>query len=215
MNKKSLWQILSLSAILGVIFYIIHVILGGILWKGYNHMTQTISELTGENAPDAAFLSKLTFAYGILLVIFSISLLMIFLQKKVHKLAILGSILLIVMEITSLIGYSLFPLNTELDMSSFQNMMHMVVTAVVVICTIGFGFFIGIGLLKTKGLKRIGIFVLVCAIIITVAGSLTPITMVNNIPIAGLFERINIFTLHICTIGLSISSFHGLKISNS
>lgn len=208
--KKSLWQILSISGFIGIIIYFAHVILGGILWDSYNPITQTISELTSGDAPNKEILSIFTAVYGVLLVIFSFSMYFIFKKFKVHKVAIIGSVLLIIMETSSFIGYNLFPLTSVTEMN-FQNAMHIVVTIVVVVCSIAAIFFVGIGLIKTDSYKRIGIFVLICAIIFTASGSLTPISMANNLRIAGLTERINIFTLQICLSVLSVSLFKSKK----
>lgn len=203
-KQKSVWQWLSISGIIGVIAYTFHVVVGGILWEGYNHITQTISELTGSEDPHANFLRIFTTIYGICLIIFSISLYFIFKQYQVHKASKIGAILLIIMEVTSFLGYGFFPLDTSKSMNSFQNTMHMVVTAIVVISTLGSFYCIAVGLIKTPGSKKTGIFILICAIIITVAGMMTPIMMANDILLAGLTERINIFTIHIATVALSL-----------
>ena len=83
---------------------------------------------------------------------------------------------------------------------------HLIVTVIVVLCTITCGFFIGIGLKKTP-LRKTGLFVFVCAMIMVVAGGMTPVSMANNLPIAGLVERINIFTLQIWIAVLSLRVF--------
>jgi hypothetical protein len=112
------------------------------------------------------------------------------------------------MEATSLIGYSLFPLNQQqgASLTDFQNIMHFIVTGVVVICTIGSGFCIGIGL-KKSGLKGIGLFIIICSIIITAFGAFTPISMGAGLPVSGLAERINIFSLQLWISVLSVWLF--------
>lgn len=207
MGKKSFWGILSLCGIIGVAFYTLHVVLGGFLWQGYSHMSQAISELTGEGAPNAQMLRTLTTVYGILMIIFSATVIINFKAMKVKKLAMTGAVLLIIMETVSLIGYGLFPMNEAQSVSSFQNIMHIVVTAVVVLCTICSGYFVGIGLRKTEGMKSIGTFILVCSIVITVFGAITPAAMANGWPFSGLTERINIFTLQIWLSVLSVYLF--------
>jgi hypothetical membrane protein len=207
MGKRSFWGILSLSGIIGVAFYTLHVVLGGLLWNGYSHISQAISELTGEGAPNAVMLRVLTTIYGVLMIVFSVTVIFNFKTIKAKKLAMAGAVLLVVMETVSLIGYGLFPMNQSESAGSFQNIMHIVVTAIVVLCTIGSGYFIGIGLWKTEGIKRIGIFIFVCSIIITIFGALTPIAMANSLPFSGLTERINIFTLQIWLSVLSVFLF--------
>lgn len=208
MKKKSIWQVLSLTGLLGVIAYTAHVVLGGILWKEYNPITQSISELTGNGAPNAALLSIFTTIYGILVVIFSVCVYINFKTMRVKRTALIGAVLLIIMEVTSLVGYSLFPLNQQQGVSlmDFQNIMHLAVTGVVVICTIGSGYFIGIGL-RRSGIKGIGLFIIICSIVITVFGAFTPISMGAGLPVSGLAERINIFSLQLWISVLSVYLF--------
>ncbi len=206
-QKKNIRQLLSLAGIIGAAAYAAHVVIGGILWEGYSHITQTISELTGSQASNADFLLIFTNIYGICMIVFSANLFLQVRQKRLHKAVWIGALLLMIMEITSFIGYSLFPLDTSGDLSGFQNIMHMAVTAVVVICTIGTGFFMGAGMRKTPEYKKLGSFILVCAIIITAFGAMTPAFMANNVPISGLTERINIFTLQICLSVISVTMF--------
>lgn len=200
--KKNIWQILSVCGALSALVYLAHVVVGGILLPEYNHMTQTISELTATGAPNASFLRVLTTIYGALAIVFSVSLFMWFRKTGFNKAAKTGAILLIIMEIVSLVGYGLFPLEggTEMDPA---NMGHLVVTGIVVLCTITCGFFISVGLKKTV-FKGTGIFIFVCAIIMVLSGGLTPVSMANNLPIAGLVERINIFTLQLWIFVLSL-----------
>lgn len=198
---------LGLSGAVGILLYFAHVFIGGALWQGYNPITQTISELTGSGAPNAGFLRVLTTAYGILVVIYSFCMYFIFKKWQLHKVARIGAILLIIMEVTSLVGYGLFPIDMSKSTASFQNLMHIVVTVVVVVATLGSVYCIAIGLKKSPGHKKLGVFILVCAVIITAAGLMTPVSMANTLPIAGLIERINIFTLQIWLFVSSIYLF--------
>jgi hypothetical protein len=205
--KSKLWDFLSLSGAVGVIFYIAHVVIGGFLWDGYSHVRQTISELTANGAPNADFLRVLTNVYGLLLVIFSIYMYVAMRKSMVHKAVIIGTIFFVVMQLSSFIGYSLFPLDLSAATSSFQNLMHIIVTIIVVICTIASSYCLGIGFFKSDKHKKIGFFILLCAVIITVSGILTPITMANNLGISGLTERINIFALQTWIFVLSLFLF--------
>jgi|AGTN01.2.fsa_nt_gi hypothetical protein len=85
------------------------------LWESYSHVTQTVSELTADGAPDAALLAAMEFA--------------------------------------SLVGYGLFPLRDGTEINP-ENLGHLVVTGVAVVCTIGSVICVGIGLMKTPALGR-------------------------------------------------------------
>lgn len=207
MRERRSKGLLQKAAILGAAsatVYVLHVVIGGILWDGYSHIEQTISELTGSGAPYAGELRILTVLYGVLALAFSVVVYMLFEKYNVHKTARLGSILLVLMHFTSLFGYALFPLEDNGAVLNTNNMMHLAVTAAIVILTIAAIFSIGIGLMKTKYFKAIGVFTLICGIVLVLSGAGTPFVLSNGIPIAGLVERINIFTLQLWIFVLSI-----------
>lgn len=212
LRQKSYWQIGALSGAISALIYIVHVIMGGILWDGYSHVRQTISELTGNGAPDAEMLRIFTIGYGILAVIFSVIVYVLFRKHQVNRIAQFGAILLLVMHTASLVGYGLFPLEQGGEVLTFGNFMHLAITAIVVITTVGALFAIGYGLWLTKNFRAIGLFTLSCAIVIVLAGVATPIVLNNEMPYAGLVERLIIFTLQLWTFVLSLYLYRLPKI---
>lgn len=206
-RQKSFWHVLALSGAAGAVLYITHVIMGGILWDGYSHVRQTISELTGNGAPDAEMLRIFTLGYGILAILFSVAVYVLFRKYKIVGIARFGAVLLLIMNTASLIGYTLFPLEQGGAVLTFGNFMHLAITAIVVIATVGALFAIGYGLWLTKDFRGIGLITLVCAIIIVLAGVATPIVLNNELPYAGLVERITIFTLQLWMFVLSVYLF--------
>ncbi|MBN1624412.1 MAG: DUF998 domain-containing protein [Clostridia bacterium] len=204
---RKLLRLVTLSGATGAVLYTAHVVIGGLLWDGYSHVRQTVSELTATGAPNAGFLRIFTVAYGFLSVIFAVCVYAIFKHNKEHRISILGAVFLLAMEVFSFVGYTLFPLNQGDSMANFQTIMHIVVTIVVVICTVASGYLIGLGLIKISRHRRIGFFILACAVIITVSGIITPMLMANNLPVSGLTERINIFSLQTWIFALSVYMF--------
>ena len=203
-QQKSYWQVAALSGALGALVYMAHIVMGGILWDGYSHVRQTISELTGNEAPDSEMLRIFTIAYGVLAAIFSAAVYILFRKYQVDGIARFGAILLLMMHIVSLIGYGLFPLEQGGKVLTFGNFMHLAITAVVVIATAGALLAIGYGLWLSKNFHGIGLFTLVCAIIVVLAGVATPIVLNNGLPYAGLVERVTIFTLQLWAFVLSL-----------
>lgn len=178
----------------GVLFYLAHTIIGRILWKEYNPITTDISSLTADGAPNAHLLSILTSIYGICMILFVIALL-IKSFKEYHSLLKTGYIILMIMQLTSMFGYTLFPLSGNETEMNFQNMMHIIVTVIVVFTTIASSFFISFGYLKQEKMRGLGKFALVMAILITVFGSLNPIGMSLRLNILGLTERLAIYSI--------------------
>jgi hypothetical protein len=207
MRERRSKGLLQRAAILGAAsaaVYVLHVVIGGLLWDGYSHIEQTISELTGTGAPNAGELRILTVLYGVLALAFSVVAYMLFEKYNVHKTARLGSILLVLMHFTSLFGYALFPLEDNGAVLNINNMMHLAITSAIVILTIAAIFSIGFGLLKTRYFKAMGVFTLICGIVLVISGIATPVVLSNGVPVAGLVERTNIFTLQLWVFVLSI-----------
>ncbi|WP_027630939.1 DUF998 domain-containing protein [Ruminiclostridium cellobioparum] len=181
---------------IGVIFYFTHIFLGQILWSEYNPVTMDISSLTAVGAPNAGLLRIFTLFYGIFTILFAIGLII----KAFRKYGILvktGYIVLFIMEFTSLLGYAMFPLTGDKTEMNFQNMMHIVVTAVVVFTTIASGYLLSIGYIRQDKLRGLGRFILVISILITLFGFSNPVGMGLKLDILGLTERMVIFSLQL------------------
>lgn len=186
----------------GVIFYFLHTILGNILWKEYNPITTDISSLTADGAPNAPLLKILGFIYGICMILMVIAL-VIKAFKKYHTMLRVGFVILLIMQLTSTIGYSLFPLAGDKTEMNFQNMMHIVVTVVVVFTTIASFFLVSLGYIKQENMKKLGRITLVFAILITVFGIFNPISFNLHLNVLGLTERLVVYTIQIFMFFLS------------
>jgi len=186
----------------GVLFYFAHTILGNILWAEYNPITMDISSLTADGAPNAELLKIFGFIYGICMLLFGTALIKKSFSEA-HNLVKIGYTIFMIMQLTSMIGYSLFPLGADKTEMSFQNMMHIIVTAVVVFTTIAFAFLVSFGYLKQEKTKMLGKVTLVMAILITMFGVLNPISISLQLNILGLTERLVIYTIQVLVFILS------------
>lgn len=115
----------------------------------------------------------------------------------------IGYIGLMIMQLTSTFGYSLFPLSGDKAVMNFQNAMHIIVTIIVVFTTIASSFLIAFGYLKQKNTEHLGKISLIMAILITIFGATVPISMNLKMNILGLTERLEIYTIQIFMIILS------------
>lgn len=186
----------------GVLFYFAHTILGNILWKEYNPITTDISSLTANGAPNADLLRIFGFIYGVCMVLMVLALIAKSFRQY-HSLLRIGTVVLMVMQLTSLFGYSLFPLTGEKTVMNFQNMMHIIVTVIVVFTTIASSFLIALGYLKQEKMTGLGKLGLGMAILITLFGMLNPISMGMGLNILGLTERLVIYSIQIFMFMLS------------
>ncbi len=178
----------------GVLFYFVHIVLGRILWTTYNPITSDISSLTADGAPNAQLLRVFTLLYGICMILFVVALIRKSF-KQYHSLLRTGYIILMIMQLTALFGYNLFPLSGDKTEMNFQNIMHIIVTIIVVFTTIASSFIISIGYLKQEKNIMLGKVTLVIAILITAFGALNPIGMGLQLNILGLTERLVIYTI--------------------
>ena len=178
----------------GAVAYLLHTIIGKILWTEYDPITMDISSLTAAGSPNRDLLMVFTTIYGIVTILFTIGMI-IKSFRKYHAITRMGWIVLLIMNAVSSFGYNLFPLSGDKTQMSFGNMMHIVVTVIVVLTTISAGYLLAIGYMKKEGMKRLGIFTLIMTIIITITGVTNPIGMANNLNILGLTERAVIYSL--------------------
>jgi hypothetical membrane protein len=135
MNQKRLNRLVLVIAVMAIISYFLHVILGILNYPGYNSLSQAVSDLTRDTAPSKGIARLFSNIYGVLSSLVAIGLMISFFKEK-KRLLKLGIYLLSIMYLVSAIGYALFPLSSSTDMSDIQNVMHMVVTIVVVLLTI-------------------------------------------------------------------------------
>jgi hypothetical protein len=179
---------------LGILIYLAHTLLGRMLWAEYNPVTMDISSLTAEGAPNAGFLRVLTTVYGLCMIAFATGM-MLKAFRKFGALVRAGSVTLLAMEVVSMFGYMLFPLSGDKTVLTFGNLMHIVVTVIVVLTTIACGFLLAAGYLKREKLTSLGRFTLVMAILITLTGMTTPIGMASGWNLLGVTERLSIYSL--------------------
>jgi hypothetical protein len=178
----------------GILFYLSHTLLGRILWAGYNPVTMDISSLTAEGAPNAGLLRVLTTIYGLCMIAFAGGMVSVAFRRH-GALVRAGSVTLLVMEVVSMFGYMLFPLSGDKMVMTFGNLMHIIVTIVVVLTTIASGFLLAAGYLKREKMRALGRFTLIMAILITLTGMTMPIGMATGLNLLGVTERMSIYSL--------------------
>lgn len=203
--KKTI-RLLLLTGIIAVAFYALHIIIGSIYYPGYNHLTQAISDLTGQDAPSQAIASIFSITYGILIVIFAFSVFLVF--KNDSTLRKTASIIFFFTMLISLVGYALFPLNNSLPPLAFSNLMHIVVTILVVIPTILMFILFGISFIHDKKLKVLGYFTYLCLFLMFIGSLLMGIGPSKYF---GIYERMNIYAIQSWYLFLSIILFINLK----
>lgn len=133
--KKPLIQKLGLIGIVSFLSYTAAVVFAPLAYPGYNWMAQAVSDLSAANAPSLALWNQLSALYNACEVV-CVTVVCIGIQGQKTKLLRTGIYLFAVMEWISAVGYRMFPLSDSGYAGAFQDVMHMVVTALVVLLSI-------------------------------------------------------------------------------
>ena len=133
--KKSLVQKLGLLGIVSFLSYTAAVVFAPLAYPGYNRMAQAVSDLSAANAPSLALWNQLSAIYNACEVVCA-TVVCIGIQGQKTKLLRTGIYLFAVMEWISAVGYRMFPLSSSGYAGTFQDVMHMIVTALAVLLSI-------------------------------------------------------------------------------
>lgn len=199
MKEKKLCKIFCLSGILGVVFYILHDVIGAMNYPGYNWMRQAVSDLTATDSPSYTIASGFSSVYGLMSIV--CCLFVCVLTMKRHKVTRVGIILFTIMNMTSAIGYSIFPLSGAGYDGSVQSFVHVyVITSAVVALSIISLILIAIGSFKDKK-KAIAVCALI-ALLLMFIGAVGS----QNVPqdYFGIVERFSTYSAVVFTAILGI-----------
>ena len=140
--KRTLVQKLGLLGLVSFFSYAAAVIFAPLAYPGYDWMAQAVSDLSAADAPSLALWNQLSAGYNACEVV------CIGIQGRNPKLLRTGVYLFAVMEWISAIGYRMFPLSSSGYAGAFQDVMHMAVTAAVVLLSI-----VSLAILIAAGVK--------------------------------------------------------------
>jgi hypothetical protein len=200
--KLSFSDVLMLSGMMAIVFYDMHVVIGGIKWKGYSHLQQPISDLTATGAPNRNLMLTLTTIYGLLALLFAVSFTL--LKSGEHSsLVFWGGVCFIILHLISAL-YPLFPQDLPGVKATMKGRMHILITALIVPFTILTPFLIGFGLISELQWESFGLYSIITGILILVFGGTTAIFYAKRLPYFGLVERLNIGTLQVWTFVFSL-----------
>ena len=133
--KKPLIQKLGLLGVVSFLSYTAAVVFAPLAYPGYSWMAQAVSDLSAANAPSLALWNQLSVLYNVCEVV-CVTVVCIGMQGQKTKLLRSGIYLFAIMEWISAVGYRMFPLSDSGYAGAFQDVMHMAVTALVVLLSI-------------------------------------------------------------------------------
>ena len=187
--KKTLLQRLGLLGVVSFLSYTAAVVFAPLAYPGYNWMAQAVSDLSAANAPSLALWNQLSALYNVCEVV-CVTVVCIGIQGRKTKLLRSGIYLFAVMEWISAVGYRIFPLSDSGYAGAFQDVMHMAVTALVVLLSVVSLVIIIVAGAKSKSCRSYG----VCAAV-ALAMMLVGAMGMKIVPAAyfGVVERFSVF----------------------
>lgn len=187
--KKSLLQNLGLLGIVSFLSYAAAVVFSPLSYPGYNWLAQAVSDLSAANAPSLALWNQLSALYNSCEVV-CVTVVCIGIKYNKNKLLKAGVYAFAVMEWVSAVGYRAFPLSDSGYAGTFQDIMHMVVTVIVVLLSIASLTTIIIAGLKDKTNRSYAICAAV-ALAMMLVGALGMKIVPSNY--FGVVERFSVF----------------------
>lgn len=133
--KKKFINYLGLLGVISLLSYTSAVIFSPLAYPGYNWLAQAVSDLSAADAPSLALWNQLTSLYNVCEVV-CVTVVCIGIQNNSNKLLKIGIYLFAIMEWISAVGYRMFPLSSSGYAGTFQDVMHMIITGLVVALSI-------------------------------------------------------------------------------
>ena len=187
--KKTLVQKLGLLGIVSFLSYTAAVIFAHLAYPGYDWMSQAVSDLSASDAPSLALWNQLTAFYNVCEVV-SATVVCIGIRGQKTKFLRTGVYLFAVMEWISAVGYRMFPLTSSGYAGEFRDVMHMVITAVVVILSIVSLVLIIISGVKNKTCRSYAVCAFIALMMMLVGAMGMKIVPENYF---GIVERFSVF----------------------
>ena len=195
---------LGICGLISLLSYTTMVLFSPLAYHGYDWMSIAVSDLSAEGAPSQALAGQLNALYGPcgIVSIMAVCVAVEFCKSKSFK---TGIFCFAAMEWISDVGYKMFPWVKDAANSHPQNVMHLIVTALVVIFSLAALILIIIGAGKEK-MKSIRIWAIIC-LAAMLLGPLGTALMPKSV--FGIFERFSTFSAVIFNAVLGIYLYTG------
>ena len=134
-KRKSLLNMCGLLGAVSLLSYAAAVVFSPLAYPGYDPLAQAVSDLSAANAPSLALWNRLSSLYNVCEVM-CVMMVCVGIAGVGTRLLRAGIYTFAAMEWISAVGYRSFPLSDSGYAGTFQDVMHMVVTALVVVLSI-------------------------------------------------------------------------------
>lgn len=179
---------LGIFGIISLLSYTAMVVFSPLAYPGYDRLSMAVSDLSAEGAPSQALAERLNALFGPCGIV-SVMAVCVAVRQCQPKTFRLGICFFAAMEWITVVGYKIFPLSQGEDMAAFQNIMHIVVTALVVLFSVVSLVLIAVGGRKTYASLSVWAVICFAAMMLGAIG-----TGVMPKAVFGLFERFSTFS---------------------
>ncbi len=208
--RRKLIQWLGLTGILALLSYTAAVVFSPRAFPEYNWIAQAVSDLSADSAPSRGLWNRLAAFYGVGSVVCA-TCAAIFVSERMisSRLFRVGIYLFAGMNWVSNVGYAMFPLaDSGKEIASFQEIMHMVVTILVVFLSIASLVCLIVNGFRDRRTKGIGVWAGV-ALLMMMAGSIG--SGIVPAEYFGVAERFSVFAAVGFNAVLGMYLFNGFK----
>ncbi|MGG5372102.1 DUF998 domain-containing protein [Enterococcus sp. AZ196] len=188
-KKRDLMQWLGLLGVIALLSYAAAVVFSPLAYPGYDWMAQAVSDLSADNAPSRIVWNQLSSLSGVGSVV-SITMMCVYIQGKLTRPLRVGIYLFAGMMWLSAVGYAMFPLTDSGFAGTLQDIMHVVVTILVIVLSIASLLLIIFNAVRSKKYRSLAVWGAI-ALFFMIAGSIG----VNAAPSQyfGIPERFSVF----------------------
>lgn len=182
-------RMFGILGVISLLSYTAMVVFSPLAYPGYDWLSMAVSDLGAEGAPSEQLASQLNALFGPCGLV-SIMFVCVGVTGCKSKVLKSGIYFFAAMEWVCNVGYNLFPWVKDAPASNPQNVMHLLVTVLVVVFSLASLALVAIGARKEE-MKSLGIWAIVCLVAMLI-GPLG--TSLLPKAVFGLFERFSTFS---------------------
>ena len=182
-------RMFGILGVISLLSYTAMVVFSPLAYPGYDWLSMAVSDLGAEGAPSEQLASQLNALFGPCGLV-SIMFVCVGVTGCKSKVLKSGIYFFAAMEWVCNVGYTLFPWVKDAPASNPQNVMHLLVTVLVVVFSLASLVLVAIGARKEE-MKSLGIWAIVCLVAMLI-GPLG--TSLLPKAVFGLFERFSTFS---------------------
>ena len=188
MNEK-LMRRLGWLGLVSLLSYAAAVVFSPLAYPGYDWLSQAVSDLSADSAPSRVLWNQLAALYAPCGVV-CVTLCCVSIKNHFNRTVRAGVYLFALMNWISTVGYAMFPLTQAGVSGRFQDVMHLIVTAAVVLLSIASLTLTACGALRQRTCPALGTWALI-ALSLMIAGAMGTAALPHAY--FGVPERFSVF----------------------